>query len=72
MMRQPQSSMMWMPSCKSYMIGLKIFLAKARKANVKVRTIKQGKRPVAEYIQEFCNLVARVRGWLEHMLVYQF
>ncbi|KAK9407417.1 Retrotransposon-derived protein PEG10 [Crotalus adamanteus] len=40
-----------------------------RKADAKIRTIRQGKRTVAEYIREFCSLVAQVRWWPKHMLV---
>lgn len=45
---------------------------RARKADVRILMIKQGKQPIAEYIRELCILVACVKGWPEHMLVYHY
>ncbi|KAK9395687.1 sugar phosphate exchanger 3 [Crotalus adamanteus] len=44
----------------------------AQHAKARICSLRQGKRPVAEYIQDFCSLVAHLRDWPEHMLVYQF
>lgn len=41
-------------------------------AEDRIRSIWQGKRPVVEYIREFCSLVVHLKGWPEPLVVYQF
>lgn len=40
-------------------------------AEAKICSIRQGKQPVTENIQEFRSLVAHLRDWPEPLLVYQ-
>lgn len=34
-----------------------------------IHTLKQGKQPVLEYIQDFCSLSSHLPDWPKHMLV---
>lgn len=43
-----------------------------RQAEFEIHTIKQGSRPVIEYIHEFWRLAGKLRHWLERLLVYYF
>lgn len=39
---------------------------------MRIKTIRQGRRPVTIYIQEFCSLAYKLFNWLQNMLIEWF
>lgn len=42
----------------------------ARCIEARIHSLKQGKQPLMEYIQDFCHLARLLRNWPECMLVH--
>ncbi|KAK9399062.1 hypothetical protein NXF25_014031 [Crotalus adamanteus] len=69
MMREPLS---WEPPLMGELRAHFGDNMQVRYVEFEICTIRQGNRPVMEYIREFQRLVGRLRQWLEQLLAYYF